>query len=163
MGKYCSWYYRVPPRRVRQFAEKIELIQAAAEAFLIFSDLWRVSRRALIQDDSVHQTVEAKILREPAVTWRVVLALTAWHVKGKLSVFPLLASELCMQALGLPLIVQLCLVFGMAGLLWPEKVKPVFEVLMFPWFPTYRTLRIHSIGALAFSAVLFLTWIISAN
>ncbi len=68
-----------------------------------------------------------------------------------------------MQALGLPLVVQLCLIFGMAGLFWPEKVKPVFELLMFPWFPTYRTVRIHSIGALAFSAVLFLAWIISAN
>jgi hypothetical protein len=67
-----------------------------------------------------------------------------------------------MQALGLPLLVQICLIFGMAGLFWPEKIKPVFEVLMFPWFPTYRTLRIHSIGALAISALLFLTWIIRA-
>jgi hypothetical protein len=64
-----------------------------------------------------------------------------------------------MQALGLPLLVQICLGLGMAGLLWPEKVKPVFEVLMFPWFPTYRTLRIHSIGAIGVSFLLFLAWL----
>lgn len=64
-----------------------------------------------------------------------------------------------MSALGLPVIVQLCLAFGMAGLLWPERVKPVFEVLMFPFFPTYRTLRTHSIGAIAMSALLFLMWL----
>jgi hypothetical protein len=67
-----------------------------------------------------------------------------------------------MRAVVFPFIVQICLVFGMAGLFWPEKVKPVFELLMFPWFPTYRTLKIHSIGALALSALLFLTWLVSA-
>ena len=71
-------------------------------------------------------------------------------------------SSYFMQAFGLPLLVQICLIFGMAGLFWPEKIKPVFEVLMFPWFPTYRTLRIHSIGALVISALLFLTWIVRA-
>jgi hypothetical protein len=64
-----------------------------------------------------------------------------------------------MQALGLPLLVQFCLALGMAGLLWPERVKPVFEFLMFPWFPTYRALRIHSIGAICFSGLLFLIWL----
>jgi hypothetical protein len=68
-----------------------------------------------------------------------------------------------MEAMGFPLIVQFCLVFGMVGLFWPEKVMPVFELLMFPWFPTYRTIRIHSIGALAMSALLFLTWVIRAH
>jgi hypothetical protein len=68
-----------------------------------------------------------------------------------------------MEVMGFPLIVQFCLVFGMVGLLWPEKVMPVFELLMFPWFPTYRTIRIHSIGALAMSALLFLTWVIRTH
>jgi len=53
----------------------------------------------------------------------------------------------------LPLVSQLCLWFGLAGLLWPEKVKPVFEVLMFPWFPTHRDLRMHSVAAILISVL----------
>jgi hypothetical protein len=64
-----------------------------------------------------------------------------------------------MQAVGLALLVQVCLAVGMAGLLWPEKVKPVFEFLMFPWFPTYRSLRLHSIAVIGVSILLFLTWL----
>ena len=64
-----------------------------------------------------------------------------------------------MQSLGLALTVQICLLVGMAGLFWPEKLKPVFEVLMFPWFPTYRTLRVHSVGAIIASIVLFALWL----
>jgi hypothetical protein len=67
-----------------------------------------------------------------------------------------------MQSFGLPLVVQLCLFVGMAGLFWPEKLKPVFEVLMFPWFPTYRTLRAHSVGAIVASVLLFALWIAKA-
>jgi hypothetical protein len=62
-----------------------------------------------------------------------------------------------MEHFGLSMIVQLSLISGMAGLLWPEKVKPVFEILMFPWMPTYRTLRLNSIGAILFSLLLFVT------
>ncbi len=68
-----------------------------------------------------------------------------------------------MHALGFPLAVQVCFAFGMAGLFWPEKLKPVFEVLLFPWFPSYRTVRLHSLGVIALSAVLFLTWIVRSN
>ena len=64
-----------------------------------------------------------------------------------------------MHALALALVVQICLVIGMAGLLWPEKIKPVFELLMFPWLPSYKTLRIHSIGAIAISCLLLLSWL----
>jgi hypothetical protein len=71
-----------------------------------------------------------------------------------------LALELRMEAFSLPIIVQLALAVGVAGLLWPEKVKPVFEVLMFPWFPTYRMLRVHSIAAIAISFLLFLAWVV---
>ena len=67
-----------------------------------------------------------------------------------------------MRSLGMALAVQICLVVGMAGLFWPEKLKPVFEVLMFPWFPTYRTLRAHSVGAIAVSILLFVAWIVMA-
>ena len=62
-----------------------------------------------------------------------------------------------MDHLGLSMIVQLSLISGMSGLLWPEKVKPLFEILMFPWTPTYKTLRINSIGAIALSFLLFVT------
>jgi hypothetical protein len=64
-----------------------------------------------------------------------------------------------MQVFGFPLLVQVCFAFGMAGLFWPEKLKPVFEVLLFPWFPSYRTVRLHSLGVIALSAALFLIWI----
>jgi len=47
------------------------------------------------------------------------------------------------------LIVQLNLVFGVAGLLWPDKLKPVFGVLMFPWPASYRAIRVHGIVAIA--------------
>ena len=64
-----------------------------------------------------------------------------------------------MDHFGLSVIVQLSLISGMCGLLWPEKVKPVFEILMFPWTPTYRTLRLNSIGAILLSLLLFVTLI----
>ena len=59
-----------------------------------------------------------------------------------------------MNVLGLCLIVQLCLAFGVAGLFWPEKVRPVFDVLMFPWPSTFRSLRLNSIAAIAVSMLL---------
>lgn len=59
-----------------------------------------------------------------------------------------------MNALGLSLIVQLTLALGMAGLFWPEKVMPVFEILMFPWFASHRALRLNSMCALVISVLL---------
>jgi hypothetical protein len=59
-----------------------------------------------------------------------------------------------MDILGLCLVVQLCLAFGVAGLFWPEKVRPVFDVLMFPWAATYRSLRVNSIAAIGISVLL---------
>jgi hypothetical protein len=64
------------------------------------------------------------------------------------------------RVMGLPLVVQLCLTFGVAGLLWPDKFKPVFEVLMFPWAASYRSVRANSIAAIALSILLFLTLLI---
>lgn len=49
-----------------------------------------------------------------------------------------------------PVVVQICLAFGMAGLLWPDKVKGC-TILWFPWIPTYRAVHYSSIAAIVFS------------
>ena len=54
------------------------------------------------------------------------------------------------------LAVQLSLVFGVAGLLWPEKLVAVFDVLMFPWPATYKLVRANAWGALVLAFFLFL-------
>jgi len=59
-----------------------------------------------------------------------------------------------MNILGLCLVVQLCLAFGVAGLFWPEKIMPFFDVLMFPWAASHRSVRANSIAALGLSALL---------
>jgi hypothetical protein len=59
-----------------------------------------------------------------------------------------------MHILGLCLVVQFCLAFGVAGLFWPEKMRPVFDVLMFPWAASHRSVRANSIAALGLSALL---------
>ena len=51
-------------------------------------------------------------------------------------------------------IAQLCLTFGLAGLLFPEKLMPIFEILMYPWAASYRSVRANSIAALGLSALL---------
>ena len=62
-----------------------------------------------------------------------------------------------MNNLGLCLVLQLCLAFGMAGLLWPDRVMPLFDVLMFPWAASYRSIRANSIAALGLSLLLLVT------
>lgn len=57
------------------------------------------------------------------------------------------------------LVVQLSLVFGVAGLLWPEKLVAVFDVLMFPWPATHRLVRANAWGALFVAILLFLAMI----
>jgi hypothetical protein len=54
------------------------------------------------------------------------------------------------------LIVQLSLVFGVAGLLWPEKLVAVFDVLMFPWPATHKLVRVNAWVALCLAVLLFL-------
>jgi hypothetical protein len=56
----------------------------------------------------------------------------------------------------LSLAIQGSLAFGLAGLFWPEKFLSVFDVLMFPWPSSYRTVRGNSIAAIALSVLLFL-------
>jgi hypothetical protein len=60
-----------------------------------------------------------------------------------------------MPSLELCVAVQLCLAFGVAGLFWPEKLKPVFEVLMFPWPASYRSIRMNALAAIGLSVLLF--------
>ena len=59
-----------------------------------------------------------------------------------------------MDILGLGLVVQFCLAFGVAGLFWPEKMRPIFDVLMFPWAASHRSVRVNSIAALGLSILL---------
>jgi len=54
------------------------------------------------------------------------------------------------------LVVQLSLVFGVAGLLWPEKLVAVFDVLMFPWPATHKLVRANAWGAVFLALLLFI-------
>jgi hypothetical protein len=56
-------------------------------------------------------------------------------------------------------LVQLSLAFGVAGLLWPDKFMPLFELLMFPWTASARMVRVHGIAAVGLSVVLLITLI----
>ena len=53
-----------------------------------------------------------------------------------------------MENLVFCLIAQLNLVLGVAGLVWPDKLMPLFGVLMFPWPATYRAIRVNGIVAI---------------
>jgi hypothetical protein len=64
-----------------------------------------------------------------------------------------------MNHLVLSLVVQVSLAFGVAGLLWPEKLVAVFDVLMFPWPATHKLVRANAWGAVVLSFLLFLTLI----
>jgi hypothetical protein len=68
-----------------------------------------------------------------------------------------------MQQLELCVVVQLCLAFGVAGLFWPEKLKPVFEVLMFPWAASFSSIRVNSIAAIGISVLLFARLLLSGS
>jgi hypothetical protein len=51
-------------------------------------------------------------------------------------------------------VAQLSLAFGVAGLFWPDKFIVLFDVLMFPWTASYRTVRANSLAAIALSVLL---------
>ncbi len=53
--------------------------------------------------------------------------------------------------------------FGMVGLLWPEKLMPLFLVLMFPWSATYRAIRANSIAAIGLSLLLLAVLVTSTH
>jgi hypothetical protein len=52
--------------------------------------------------------------------------------------------------------------FGLAGLFWPDKFMPVFQILMFPWAASSRTIRANSVAAIGLSMVL-LAAVLTAN
>lgn len=54
-----------------------------------------------------------------------------------------------MENLVFCLIVQLNLFFGLAGLIWPDKLMPLYGILMFPWPASHRAIRTHGIVAIA--------------
>lgn len=68
-----------------------------------------------------------------------------------------------MQDLSLPIVAQLCVIFGMAGLFWPEKLVAIFDVLMFPWPASHRTVRIHSAVAILIAVLVFTDLIVSTS
>jgi len=39
-------------------------------------------------------------------------------------------------------------IFGVAGLIWPDKLMPLFRLLMFPWPATHRAIRLNGIVAI---------------
>lgn len=59
-----------------------------------------------------------------------------------------------MMDLGLCLAVQLFLAIGVAGLFWPEKFRPIFDVLLFPWAASHGAVRANSIAAILLSLLL---------
>ena len=61
-----------------------------------------------------------------------------------------------MNHLVLSLVVQVSRAFGMAGVLWPERLISVFDVLMFPWPATHKFVRANAWAALLLSILLFL-------
>ncbi|MGC1373871.1 MAG: hypothetical protein WA824_17185 [Candidatus Sulfotelmatobacter sp.] len=63
--------------------------------------------------------------------------------------------------LELCLVVQLCLAFGVAGLFWPDKLMPLFDVLLFPWMATYRAVRANSVAAVGLSILLLARLLVS--
>jgi hypothetical protein len=66
-----------------------------------------------------------------------------------------------MIKLELCVVVQLCLAFGVAGLFWPDKLKPVLEVLLFPWAASYRMVRANSLAAIGLSILLLARLIVA--
>lgn len=46
-------------------------------------------------------------------------------------------------------LVQMNFIFGLLGLLWPERLMSIHETLMFPWPATHRSIRLYGIVAAA--------------
>ena len=68
-----------------------------------------------------------------------------------------------MNGYGVSVLVQLSLMAGIAGLLWPEKFMPVFEILMFPWSPSHKAVRLNSFAAIVLSVLLFCTLLLRVH
>jgi hypothetical protein len=59
-----------------------------------------------------------------------------------------------MHSVTVCLVAQFSMLFGLAGLFWPDKFLGLFDVLMFPFPASYRTVRAHSVGAIVLSLLL---------
>jgi hypothetical protein len=59
-----------------------------------------------------------------------------------------------MNNLAVCFFVQLGLTFGFAGLFWPDKLAPLFDILLFPWVASGRAVRANSIAAIGLSLLL---------
>jgi hypothetical protein len=59
-----------------------------------------------------------------------------------------------MKNLDVLLVANFLLIFGSAGLLWPEKFLPLFDALMFPWPASFRTVRLNCVAAILLFALL---------
>ncbi len=46
-----------------------------------------------------------------------------------------------MKILGICMLAQFCVIFGLASLIWPERFVSTFDVLMFPWPASTRMIR----------------------
>jgi len=57
---------------------------------------------------------------------------------------------------GLCFIVQLGVTFGLAGVFWPDKFMPLFEILIFPWAASCRAIRANGIAAIGLSLLLLI-------
>jgi hypothetical protein len=58
------------------------------------------------------------------------------------------------NTLALCFVVQLGFAFGLAGLFWPDRFMPLFEILMFPWAASSRAVRANSVAAIGLSLLL---------
>jgi hypothetical protein len=54
-----------------------------------------------------------------------------------------------MEKWGLCLLVQLYLMLGVSGLIWPDRMMSTFELLMFPWAANHRVIRANGVIAVA--------------
>ena len=68
-----------------------------------------------------------------------------------------------MNHIALSLAVQLSIAFGVAGLLWPEKLIVVFDILLFPWPATHKFVRTHAWGAIVMALLLFLALVVRTH
>ena len=107
----------------------------------------------------------ARLAWNPEISFLQKICLMAGLLRGTFVISPVIPESrfnrkqtcigiIAMNILELCLVVQLCLAFGVAGLIWPEKFRPVFDVLLFPWAASYRAVRINSIAAIGLSVLL---------
>ena len=59
-----------------------------------------------------------------------------------------------MHSVAVCVVAQFSMLFGLAGLFWPDKFLSLFDVLMFPFPASYRTVKAHSVGAIVLSLLL---------